>query len=447
MPALYQIFETELGGFKSGASAFRLGIFLSRPANYRKVAWLGVAVAALVFGLPNSAKTAVLRHKARAYVGAGGLHQAVSLKSTGASSQKHKLAGHTRDHHVTQYSGSERKVVLVKSKSHHHLVAHQKSAVAKPKARYAYPLDFFLAAPPLFDSSPLPAQQSAIISSAFAHGVADQYSPRALVKAGVVAYHPIHGGIFWRREPIKFIIIHSTEPVVPQIGQRIIDSWSSLGRRHPGAQYVVDRDGTITQALDPDLATVHVNIFKTLPGINNDNSVGIEMCHSGHQDYPYAQVEAVTKLVIYLQNRYHVVDADVITHRYAQQGDHTDPVNFDWAAFVTARHELSNSALALKMKELNNEALSWIAEPNVAPVAPAAPPDNFLQIHRQLNAHDNHGETKAEKNPPRFAGAGNGSAPILRGPIEMSPGAATILDSASEAPLPGIKYTGASSRQ
>ena len=93
-----------------------------------------------------------------------------------------------------------------------------------------------------------------------------------------------------------------------------------MGIRHPGAQYVVDRDGAIYQAVDPELATVHINIFKTLPGINNDNSIGIEMCHTGKQDYPEPQRRSVSKLVTYLQERYKVPDENIVTHRYAQQG-------------------------------------------------------------------------------------------------------------------------------
>jgi hypothetical protein len=341
----------------------------------------------------------------------------------------HKRKTHSEFHTVTQYAGSQRTVALVRrSRLRHHLIAKEPPKHNKAKARYAYPMDFFLAKPPPFDLSPLAADQSALIRGAFLRGTGDSYSPRTLVKAGVVSYHPIRGGIFWRREPIKYIIIHSTEPGVPQIAQRIIESWSSLGRRHPGAQYVVDRDGTIFQAADPDLATVHVNIFKTLPGINNDDAVGIEMCHSGKQDYPPEQVDAVVKLVVYLQNRYSVPDTNVVTHKYAQQGDHTDPVNFDWSGFLAKKNEIKKTALALHLKELSKDALAWA--PNVP-----APPENYLQIHRQL------GGRPESKTPvviqPTTPVAAPAVAPLLRGPIEMSPAAATILNRAIEAPLPG----------
>ncbi len=141
--------------------------------------------------------------------------------------------------------------------------------------------------------------------------------------------------------------------------QRVIDSWGSAGLRHAGAQYVVDRDGTIFQAVDPDLATVHVNVFKTLPGINNDNSIGIEMCHAGHQNYPREQRDAVIKLVAYLQERYKVQDANIVTHRYAQRGDHTDPVNFDFDEFLAEKDHFRNQAIAYKVNHVQEDSAKW----------------------------------------------------------------------------------------
>jgi hypothetical protein len=256
-------------------------------------------------------------------------------------------------------SARHHSVNIAAADEHHgrHHNKHQHSvARTAPKTRYAYSASLFMAKPPDFEQTPFASNISEQVGQAFEHGTADTYPARALVRAGVVHYHPLHGGIFWRREPVKYIIMHSTEPGVNQSAPRIIDSWSSLGIRHPGAQYVVDRDGEIYQAVDPELATVHINIFKTLPGINNDNSIGIEMCHTGKQDYPKAQRESVSKLVTYLQERYKVPDENIITHRYAQQGDHTDPVNFDWEGFISDKNRLRTRAIAMRINKINEEA-------------------------------------------------------------------------------------------
>jgi len=200
--------------------------------------------------------------------------------------------------------------------------------------------------------------------------------------------------------------------------------------------------------------------------LNNDDSVGIEMCHTGKQDYPPSQVDSVTKLVVYLQNRYHVPDSNVVTHRYAQQGDHTDPVNFDFEQFLASKNQFKNQALAFRFRDLTRDALTWLP-PDLMP-----PADNFLQMHRQLGAVKDD-QTLIELKipveaimpapiaapppaPARTPGltarheldrlpvvlpavrTNPSSALPLRGPIEMAPAEATILNRANEAPTPGL---------
>ncbi len=271
------------------------------------------------------------------------------------------------------------------------------------------------------------------IARAWDRGTADSYPARALVRAGVVSYHPLRGGIYYRREPVKYIILHSTETGVPVSAVNVIEGWSSMGRRHPGAQYVVDRDGTIYQAVDPDLATVHVNIFKTLPGINNDNSIGIEMNHTGRQNYPEAQREAVNKLLAYLQQRYQVENANVVTHRYAQQGDHTDPVNFDLDGFIAYKNQFQRRALAYKVKGLEQEVKTWhAAEPAAASTILQPHPAQKVEVTERTDKKL--GEAEKVKTAP------NSEEPVrtvqpapvngleLKGPIEVDPSSATDLN-------------------
>ncbi len=300
-----------------------------------------------------------------------------SVKSSRSSRSTRVVASRSRSSRVVASSRTGRRgrgrAVAAHTSRHHHAVAH-----AAPKPRYAYPIGLFMRNAPSFDTSPLDAQNANAIASAFDSGSADAYAARVLVRAGVVKYHPLHGGIFWRREPVKYIVMHSTETGIPVSGVRVIDSWSSMGIRHPGAQYVVDRDGTIIQAVDPDLATVHVNIFKTLPGINNDNSIGIEINHTGSQNYPQAQLRAVTRLVGYLQTRYNVENDKIITHRYAQQGDHTDPVNFDWDGFIASKNSFRNQAIAYRSNRIKDEAKRWKHDVEV-------PVNTYMKPHTQLS--------------------------------------------------------------
>lgn len=292
---------------------------------------------------------------------------------------------------------------------------------------------------PTFERSPLPRDTSDTIARSFSRGFADEYAARSLVRAGIVTHHPLHGGIFWRREPIKYIIIHSTETGIPVSAERVIEGWNSNGRRHAGAQYVVDRDGTIFQAVDPDLGTVHVNIFKTLPGINNDNSIGIEMNHTGRQDYPTAEREAVIRLVTYLQERYKVPDENVVTHRYAQQGDHTDPVNFDWDGFLASKNAFKNHALAYKVKQIKDEVKGWKAAPPVETVD-QQPPPAFLQPHKAIEERRPEAPTGTQSTggtPPETTRTTTPSEiPIL--PSSSSP-PESVTPPAKSAPVPGTE--------
>lgn len=238
------------------------------------------------------------------------------------------------------------KVQHICSSRHSHHARKHNLAKTHYKPRYAYPLSLFMLKPPESDLSPLPEELSQQIHNLFLSGLANSVPASALVRAGIAVHYPMRGGIFTRREAIKYIVVHSTETGIPLNAKRVINSWSSGGRRHAGAHYVVDRDGTIHQAVDPELATVHLNIFKTLPGINNDNSIGIEMVHTGRQSYTKEQRAAVIRLVSYLQDRYKVVDDAIITHRYAQQGDHTDPVAFDWLGFLNDKNLFRKQAIA-----------------------------------------------------------------------------------------------------
>jgi hypothetical protein len=181
---------------------------------------------------------------------------------------------------------------------------------------------------------------------AFLRGDAGQLGFDQLVHAGVFTVDPLHGSVFKRDASVKYIILHSTETGSPADAKRVIQSWNNRGLRHPGAQFVVDRDGTIYSTTNPDMATVHINIHKTLPGYSNDNSVGIEIVRAGKQVYTQPQLNSVMYLVAYLQGHYHVDDSNVTTHHHVQPSDRSDPVGFDLAAFQSAKRSFATSAIA-----------------------------------------------------------------------------------------------------
>jgi hypothetical protein len=232
------------------------------------------------------------------------------------------------------------------------------AAAPAAKSKYAYALNFFMWSPPPTDRLAMSWTERRRAKSAFRTGLASDYSPVQLTSAGVFdGSEPLRGGIFNRREGIKYVILHSTETGNPAPADRVIHSWNR-GMRHPGAQYVVDRDGKIYQTVDPEYGTVHVDIFRTIAGVNNDNSIGIEIVRSGGQKYTSSQLNSVTRLVAYLQARFSVADNHVFGHGQVQPSDRTDPVNFNWVAFGQAKSSLRLQADSKFKQNMENAIAS-----------------------------------------------------------------------------------------
>jgi N-acetyl-anhydromuramyl-L-alanine amidase AmpD len=211
-------------------------------------------------------------------------------------------------------------------------------ASASNKVDYKYPVKVFMWRGPELDTTPLSLSQQRAISEDFNSGLAGRIDPDVLVRAKVLSYYPMRGGITISK--VKFIIAHSTETARPADAKRVIRSWSNMGLRHAGTQFVVDRDGMIYMTVHPDYSTSHVDVYRTLYGVTNDNSIGIEMVHTGKQVYTQEQKDSMTRLVSYLQDRYKVSDQYVVRHGTCQPSTRTDPVNFDWTAFHQGKARL-----------------------------------------------------------------------------------------------------------
>lgn len=158
-------------------------------------------------------------------------------------------------------------------------------------------------------------------------------TPEKLLAEKVFVSYPLKGSVRKRAKKVSFIVLHSTETEKPADAKRVIRSWNNRGQSHPGTQYVVDRDGTIYQAADPRLATIHVNIHRTRFGVDNHNSVGIETVRSGKQKYTEPQLRSLSRLTVYLRNYFGLTDKQIVTHGYIQPSTRTDPVNFDLNGF------------------------------------------------------------------------------------------------------------------
>lgn len=180
------------------------------------------------------------------------------------------------------------------------------------------------------NSTPLAPAVSARINANFQRGFAGRYTPEDLVRARVFTYSPLRGGILPRTQLVTNLIIHSTETGRPADARTVVKSWNH-GLSHPGAQYIVDRDGRIHQTVDPRYATVHVNERRTLGGVTNENSIGIEIVRSGKQKYTAIQLASLVRLVDYIQERFPI--RNIYGHGQIQPSTRTDPVAFNWNLF------------------------------------------------------------------------------------------------------------------
>jgi|688.fasta_scaffold375032_1 N-acetyl-anhydromuramyl-L-alanine amidase AmpD len=242
--------------------------------------------------------------------------------------------------------------------AHRHNLKSLKLALAKLKHRAkgsksgSHSPSYMWTAPTGEDSDTLfDDETKAMLNQQFRNGNSEQYSPSNLIQANVFAYCPLHGGVFKRHSTIKNIILHSTETAREADAQRVITSWNNKGLRHAGAQFVVDRDGVIYCTADPEYGTTHVDNRRTRQGVNNDNSVGIEIVRTGTQEYSAAQMASVVCLVRYLQDRFEVADNHIFGHGQVQPSDRSDPVNFDWQAFAADKQVLTRTAFVNKDNE------------------------------------------------------------------------------------------------
>lgn len=173
------------------------------------------------------------------------------------------------------------------------------------------------------------------------------------------------------KENQKYIMLHDTEADTSP--ENIISSWAN-SKDNGGttaAHFVVGRDGTIVQAVELDVIAHHAGFggpgdFDSKYGVGSNNkqgtgddlkgqvtkgyegytsygmnsySIGIEMVHVGGQDYPEAQLNAVDKVIAYIDT-YYGKQSTIIDHRdWRPTNSDTDPKFATYLAnYKSTRH-------------------------------------------------------------------------------------------------------------
>lgn len=145
------------------------------------------------------------------------------------------------------------------------------------------------------------------------------------------------------KENQKYIMLHDTE--VDASPENIVNSWAN-SKNGVAAHFVVGRDGSIVQAVELDVITHHAGFggpgnYDSKFGVGNNDkkgngddlvgqnsgqwngytsygmnsySIGIEMVHVGGQDYPEVQLNAVDKVIAYIDS-YYGKKSTIIDHK------------------------------------------------------------------------------------------------------------------------------------
>lgn len=154
----------------------------------------------------------------------------------------------------------------------------------------------------------------------------------------------------------KYIMLHDTE--MSQDAKTVVQSWKNSGSG-VAAHFVIDRDGTIIQAVDLDVIAHHAGWggpgnFDSKFGVGNNDgkgngddlvgtskvgysgytsygmnsySVGIEMCHVNGETYPEAQLIALDKVIAYIDS-YYGFQSEIIDHKAWRPSNSDTDINF-----------------------------------------------------------------------------------------------------------------------
>ena len=141
----------------------------------------------------------------------------------------------------------------------------------------------------------------------------------------------------------KYIVLHDTEGSGD--ADTVISGWVNDGR-YIASHFIVNKDGTVVQCVPMDRIAHHAGFGDTghneQYGVSDESrddkrgtspigsdmadygmnsySVGIEMVHIGGEEYPEAQLEAVDRLIAYI-DAYYGTESDIIDHKMWRTGN------------------------------------------------------------------------------------------------------------------------------
>lgn len=138
-----------------------------------------------------------------------------------------------------------------------------------------------------------------------------------------------------------YIVVHDTGN--PDAGANALMHYNYFnnGNRQASAHFFVD-DTRILQLIEVKDSAWHVGDGRNVHGINNNNSIGVEICLNRNGDYEKAVSDAAD-LVAYLMQQYKIPIEKVVRHYAASRKNCPQSMNNngDWSAWETFKNTVA----------------------------------------------------------------------------------------------------------
>ena len=135
-----------------------------------------------------------------------------------------------------------------------------------------------------------------------------------------------------KNSKIKYLILHYTAILSDEVALKYLCNQSNKVSSH----YLIDKSGFIFNLVDDKFRAWHAgkSYWRKKRDINS-NSIGIEICNSGHhlnfENYTLDQIVSISKLLTYLKKKYSVKCENILGHSDISPYRKIDPgEKFPW---------------------------------------------------------------------------------------------------------------------
>lgn len=179
-----------------------------------------------------------------------------------------------------------------------------------------------------------------------------------------IQFKPINYNFTANANNPYYIVIHDTANYSPSADALAHYNYFSGGNRNASVQYLVDTRNIIQIIRDKDSAW-HVGDGNNKYGINNKNSIGIEMCVNNMGEYNIVKSNTI-ELVRYLMQKYNIPINRVVRHYDASRKNCPGSLSANnWAGWWQFIEDIKNNNINKEEVEMTNEEVKALIEKEV----------------------------------------------------------------------------------